>query len=268
MKTHKNTIDLLNYFINQNKLTYKKNEQIFLNMSDYFINMIENKKDRILFYTELFNFINNLSDIKTINNQLNIIQHDYDKLVKLENTTQTEEELALKALNRMTDKRISDIKNREEKEIEIKNILKQKNTFFNFFNKNFYFLLNNIYYNYKLIRKLFIEFLKLTNNDDFITIIIEHSKRRLNKELLIDIITYYNINKTHVNILISMNINEITILILEIHEDKILRYNEIFNTCFFSSEPDLENLLFKKDNKYIKYISQYLKRNELEANKK
>lgn len=265
MRKNNNTEDLLNYFVNHQKLSFKKNETIFLNMSDYFIEMIEEEKNRIFFYTNLFEFINNLSDIQSINASIDKCQEEYDEILKEKEKEFTEEELILKAQNIISPEREKVNLIFNEKEEALLLALKQKNIFLNFFNKNFYFLLNNIYYNYELIKDLFINFLEKTNNDDFITIVIEHSKRRLNKDLLIDIVKHYNVNKTHVNIIISMNINELTLLIMELHEDKILRYNEIFNTCFFSNKNELEKLLSKKDNKYIRYISEYLKRNDFET---
>lgn len=262
--TTNNTEELLYYFIDNEKLSFKKNEHIFLNISDYFIEMIEDKKNREEFYTRLFAFINNMSHIKEINATLETVEREYKELLEATKRRLSDDELVLKARGVVSDERRETMEAFEEKEKEYREVLRQKNTFLNFFNKNFYFLLNNIYYNYKLVREMFIKFLEGAKNDDFITIVIEHSKRRLNKELLIDIIKHYNINKTHVNIIISMNINELTILILNLHEDKILKYNEIFNTCFFSSEDELKKILMQKDNKYIKYISEYLKRNNFE----
>lgn len=254
---------LLLYFINSEKMIITEREYLFFNISTYFREMLKDDKKIHYFYKNLLNYIVELPSIDKLNLEIEEKKIELEEIEEQRAIPLTEEEIYKKAL----DERLIDREEIEEKYKEVFNDLNglrnyHKN-YLSFFDKDLYYLLNNIYYNYHLIQDLFVEFLKNNKNNEFITILIYYSKKKITIELLKDIILHYNIDKTQTSIIISLNIVELNKIILSEHSEKILKYNDIFNTLYFIEKESLSNI--KVDNKYIKYITEYLKRNDFET---
>lgn len=257
------TKDLLNYYIDFKALSKKQKESIYFNIDKYYIEVLNNNKELNIFYTNLFSFISNLPNIKEINKELNDISIEMLEIETQLKTTLNDEEYVEILNNENENQKIKLEKKYEELRRKELKYQKEKNQYMVFFNKDFYFLLNNLYFNFDKINKnnLFENFLKENTNDNFITLIIEYAKKNLNIELLKQIIIFYNLNKTQVNTILSFNVMELNLLLLKHHEDKILKYNDIYNSCFINDSKYIEELK-KIDNKYINYIIDYIKRNE------
>lgn len=257
-----NTRDLLNHYINSSKLSAKQKEKMYFNITEYFVEIIHDEENLQYFYKSLFNYIVELPNIKEIEQQLSEVE---DKIIMVERSLDKvlEDDDYIEILkdskkNKRGDNKKALLDLRKEKRI----LEKKRKDYVDFFHTDFYFLLNNFYYNFELINKnnLFENFLKLNKNDNFITLIIEYAQKNLNLEILKRIVVFYNLNKTQVNTILSYNVIELNILVLKHHETKILKYNDIFNTCFLEDNSFVQELS-KLNNKYIVYILNYLKRN-------
>lgn len=254
---------LLLYFINSEKMIISEREYLFFNISIYFREMLKDKKKIHYFYKVLLKYIVELPSIDKLNFNISLKNEELEELAEKKAIPYTDDELIqINAKRSLVDRdEVNQKYNLVLKELnELRNYHKN---YLSFFDKDLYYLLNNIYYNYHLIQDLFIEFLKTNKNNEFMTILIYYSKKKITLDLLKDILLYYNIDKTQTSIIISLNVVELNKIILSDHSEKILKYNDIFNTLYLIEKENIDNI--KVDNKYIKYITEYLKRNDFET---